>query len=115
MTSLTPGAAARSMSGTAEHPAARRAPPFAAASKEVRDSMRIIARTESTPHIPISVAPWLDRDCATEIAQLLIGMEATPEGRAVLQHNRFTGYRPGDPAVYEKLNELLRPFIRTDQ
>jgi len=82
-------------------------PPFAAASRKVRDSMRIIARTESTPHIPISVAPWLDEACATEIADLLIGMEASPEGRTVLQHNRFTGYRPGDPAVYERLNELL--------
>ena len=82
-------------------------PPFEAASKKVRDSMRIIARTESTPHIPISVAPWLDEACAAEIAELLVNMGSTPEGKAVLQHNRFTGYRQGDPAVYESLNDLL--------
>jgi len=82
-------------------------PPYAAASKKVRDSMRIIARTESTPHIPISVAPWLGEACAAEIAELLVNMESTPEGRAVLQHNRFTGYRQGDPSVYERLNDLL--------
>jgi phosphonate transport system substrate-binding protein len=82
-------------------------PPFAAASNKVRDSMRVIARTESTPHIPISVAPRLDKACAAEITGLLINMGTTPAGKAVLQHNRFTGYRQGDPAVYERLNELL--------
>jgi phosphonate transport system substrate-binding protein len=82
-------------------------PPFEAASKKVRDSMRIIARTESTPHIPISVAPWLNEACAAEISELLVNMGSTPEGKAVLQHNRFTGYRQGDPSVYESLNDLL--------
>ena len=82
-------------------------PPNAAASKKVRDSMRIIARTESTPHIPISVAPWLSEACAAEVTELLLSMGSTPEGEAVLQHNRFTGYRPGDPLVYESLNDLL--------
>jgi len=82
-------------------------PPFEAASKKVQDSMRLIARTESTPHIPISVAPWLGEACAAEIAELLINMGSTPEGKAVLQHNRFTGYRKGDPSIYESLNELL--------
>lgn len=82
-------------------------PPFEAATKKVRDSMRIIARTESTPHIPISVAPWLGDACVAEIAELLVNMGATPEGKAVLMHNRFTGYRKGDPSVYESLDELL--------
>ena len=82
-------------------------PPFAAASNKVRDSMRIIARTESTPHIPISVSPRLDEACAAAITGLLVNMGSTPEGKAVLQHNRFTGYRQGDPAIYERLNELL--------
>lgn len=82
-------------------------PPFEAASTKVRDSMRIIARTESTPHIPISVAPWLGASCAARIADLLVNMGSTPEGRAVLQHNRFAGYRQGDPSDYESLNDLL--------
>ena len=82
-------------------------PPFEAASEKVRESMRIIARTESTPHIPISVAPWLGEDCAAEIAELLVNMGSTPEGKAVLQHNRFTGYRQGEPSIYESLNDLL--------
>ncbi|MGB5177769.1 MAG: phosphate/phosphite/phosphonate ABC transporter substrate-binding protein [Gammaproteobacteria bacterium] len=82
-------------------------PPFEAASTKVRDSMRIITRTESTPHIPISVAPWLGETCAARIADLLVNMGSTPEGRTVLQHNRFTGYRQGDPSVYGSLNDLL--------
>ena len=82
-------------------------PPFEAASIKVRDSMRIIAKTESTPHIPISVAPWLSDACATEIKDLLVRMETSAEGRAVLEHNHFTGYRQADPAIYERLDELL--------
>jgi len=82
-------------------------PPFEAASEKVRSSMRVIARTESTPHIPISVAPWLSEVCATEIADLLFKMGSSPAGRAVLQHNRFTGYTQADPSVYERLNDLL--------
>jgi len=82
-------------------------PPFEAASKKVRESMRVIARTESTPHIPISVSPRLGGACAAEIGDLMVNMESSPEGKAVLEHNRFTGFRQGDPAVYERLNELL--------
>ena len=82
-------------------------PPFEAASIKVRDSMRIIAKTESTPHIPISVAPWLSDACVAEITDLLIRMETSAEGRAVLEHNHFTGYRQADPAIYERLDELL--------
>lgn len=82
-------------------------PPFEAASEKVRESMRVIAKTESTPHIPISVSPRLGVSCAAEIADLLVNMESSPEGKSVLEHNRFTGFRQGDPAVYERLNDLL--------
>lgn len=82
-------------------------PPFETANARVRESMRIIARTRSTPHIPISIGPWISADCATEITALLLNMATTAEGRAVLQHNNFTGFRQGDSAVYDELNEML--------
>jgi phosphonate transport system substrate-binding protein len=82
-------------------------PPYAAASAAVRDGMRVIARTQSTPHIPISVGPWLSGDCAAEISALLLGMNTNDEGRAVLEHNQFSGFTQGDPEVYEALNRML--------
>ncbi len=82
-------------------------PPFAAASEMVRESMRLIARTQSTPHIPISVGPWISGDCAAEISALLLDMDSNDEGRAVLKHNNFSGFTQGDPEVYEALNRNL--------
>jgi phosphonate transport system substrate-binding protein len=82
-------------------------PPFEAASRKVRESMRIVAQTESTPHIPISLGPWIDDACAAEITSVLLEMGSTPEGRAVLEHNSFSGFKQVDPEVYEQLDELL--------
>ena len=82
-------------------------PPYAAASKTVRESMRVIARTQSTPHIPISVGPWISDDCSAEISNLLLDMNNSDEGRAVLKHNQFSGFTQGDPEVYEDLNRML--------
>jgi len=82
-------------------------PPFETADPKVRDSMRIIARTESTPHIPISVAPWVDKNCTSKITTLLHEMGTTAKGKAVLRHNNFSGFRKPLPEEYRKLNELL--------
>jgi len=82
-------------------------PPYETASEEVKRDMRIIARTEITPHIPISVGPWISEPCAEKISTVLMNMSETPEGESVLQHNRFTGFRNADPRDYERLNELL--------
>lgn len=82
-------------------------PPFEAASETVRDSMRVIARTQSTPHIPISVGSWISGACAVEISALLLDMDASDEGRAVLKHNNFSGFTQGNPEVYEALNRML--------
>ena len=82
-------------------------PPFEAANARVRESMRIIVRTRSTPHIPISIGPWISADCGAEITTLLLEMATTAEGQAVLQHNNFTGFRQADPDVYDELNEML--------
>ncbi len=82
-------------------------PPDEAASEKVRESMRIVARTESTPHIPISLGPWVNQNCAAEISAVLLSMGSAPEGQAVLKHNSFSGFKQGNPEVYERLNELL--------
>ena len=82
-------------------------PPFEASSKRVQESMRIIARTEKAPLIPISVGPRISNSCASDIASVLLNIDATPEGKAVLKHNRLSGFRKASPDVYEKLDESL--------
>ena len=82
-------------------------PPYEAASQQVRNSMRIIARTESTPHIPISVSPRINKNCAAEIAKLLLKMDSTIEGQNVLKHNQFSGFRQAQAEEYEKVRDLL--------
>jgi phosphonate transport system substrate-binding protein len=78
-------------------------PPFRFASAEVRESMRIIAKTESSPHMPISAAPWLDTACMREITRLLTGMRDDPAGREVLGKIRFGGFVETSYADYERL------------
>jgi len=83
-------------------------PPFAAASSRVRESMRVIARTERAPHIPISVSSRISDDCAREISGLLLAMPSTAQGRTVLEHNRFSGFRKATAQEYENISKLMR-------
>lgn len=82
-------------------------PPFQAASASIRDNMRIIARTQSTPHIPISVGPGISEDCAAEIKELLLQMGTTQEGKKALSHNSFSGFKPTTDEDYDKIRDLL--------
>lgn len=82
-------------------------PPFEAASAQVKNNMRIIARTERAPHIPISVSPRINESCAAEISQLLLHMRATAEGREVLKHNSFSGFKKTSDEDYKKIEYLL--------
>jgi len=82
-------------------------PPFSAASEEVRRNMRIIDRTESTPHIPISVSAKISEACASEISQLLLTMDASEEGREALSHNRFSGFMKAQAEDYDRISDLL--------
>ena len=84
-------------------------PPYEAASQQLRDSMRIIAETESSPHIPISVSPRISKACEEEIASLLLKMDSTAEGKKALHHNRFNGFKHADAKDYELIrNQLLQ-------
>ena len=82
------------------------APPYEAANASVRAKMRVIARTESTAHIPISVSPTMSDSCKKQITQLLLKMGSTEEGKKVLSHNRFSGFKKTSPEDYEKVRDL---------
>ena len=72
-------------------------PPYAAASDSIKKEMRIIARSETMPHIPISVGPWIAAACAEKITAVLTTMSKTAAGQAVLQHVPFGGFKQANP------------------
>ena len=82
-------------------------PPYNVASEQVRNRMRIIAKTDRAPHVPISVGHRLNKTCANEITQLLLNMSSTVDGQAVLKHNRFPGFRVSADAEYETFTNNL--------
>jgi len=82
-------------------------PPYKSASAQIRAHMRVIARTDSTPHIPISVSPRISNVCAVEIKTLLLNMASTSEGKKVLSHNSFSGFKTTNPGEYERVRDLL--------
>ena len=84
-------------------------PPYEAASRILRDAMRIVATTETTPHIPISVSPAVSDACANEIKQVLLEMNQTDAGKAVLKYHRFTGFREAQPHTYDSMKQLFEP------
>lgn len=83
-------------------------PPYSAASEQVRDNMRIIARTESSPHIPISVNPRLSQTCTAEITDLLLNMATTKQGQKALSNNRFSGFKKARTEEYDSIRNLLQ-------
>ncbi len=82
-------------------------PPYEAASKKVRESMRIIAQTESAPHMPISVAEKINQNCSADIQRVLLNMASTEKGRKVLEHNRFAGFSEAQAQEYESVKNLM--------
>jgi len=83
-------------------------PPYYAANENVRNKMRIIATTEMSPHIPVSVAPWLSDECARLISYTLVHMNQSEKGKAALKINRFKGYAIPEPKRYDQLEWAVR-------
>jgi len=82
-------------------------PPYEAASQRVKENMRVIAKTKSTPHIPISVSQRISNSCAEDITRLLLEMGSTPDGKKILSHHTFSGFKLTAPEEYEKIRDLL--------
>ena len=82
-------------------------PPYAATDALIKDNMRIIARTASSPHIPISVSPRIGASCADQISSLLLQMATTDEGKAALKNNNFSGFKKVSTEDYNNVKDLL--------
>ena len=78
-------------------------PLFEQAAPELRASMRVLAKTGVSPHMPISVAPWVQPELATRIRKLLLGLKDSPEGRLLLEHLNWPGFTTVAPGTYDGL------------
>ena len=78
-------------------------PPFKVANPEVRESMRIIAVTESAPHMPISAAPWIEPECREATTLALLGMPSTVAGKEALVKAGFKRFARSLPEQYDSL------------
>ncbi len=78
------------------------------AAPAVINSMRVIGRTESVPHIPISVAPWVDRETAGKFTEIILSLEETKEGMAVLKKMERRGFKAATPREYD----VMEPYAK---
>jgi len=78
-------------------------PLFEQAAPTLRASMRILAKTGVSPHMPISAAPWVEAELAARIRELLLGLRDNPEGRLLLEHLNWPGLTTVAPGTYDGL------------
>ena len=72
------------------------------------NSMRVIGRTASTPQMPISVAPWVDRKTTGKFTKILLSLNKTKEGRAVLKKAGWPGFKAAAPREYD----VMEPYAK---
>ncbi|WP_455205692.1 phosphate/phosphite/phosphonate ABC transporter substrate-binding protein [Kaarinaea lacus] len=78
-------------------------PPYKRAKPEIRNSMKIIAQTAGTPHMPISVSPSVLPQEAAIIERALLDLKTSDEGKALLRHLSWPGFAKVDPSEYDQL------------
>lgn len=78
-------------------------PPFQRATPEVRDAMLILATTQGTPHMPISVAPTLSAEQVRIVEEALLSFTQSAEGKALLKHLSWPGFIKASPEEYDAI------------
>ena len=81
-------------------------PVFRHADPVTRDSMRIVAESDMTPHIPIGLAPWVPDTIGRELQKILLDMQNDPEGREILRGLEWPGFVPVDEHEYDSVRSL---------
>ena len=79
-------------------------PLYRRAAPEVLEGMRIVATTETSRHMPVSVAPWLDDALVARIRAVLLGMADDEAGRTILGRLDWPGFAPAGPHDYDDLD-----------
>ena len=68
---------------------------------EIKDQLRVLGKTTSTPHMPFSVAPWVSANQAEAFATAMVEIKNTPEGRALLKHLGWPGFVAAKTIEYD--------------
>lgn len=76
-------------------------PPYNLEKEVIRAQVRVIAQTDSTPHMPFSVAPWLDPEVQESFAGAMLEMDRTEAGKKVLGHLSWPGLVAAEQAEYD--------------
>jgi len=79
------------------------APPYKRSKPEIKNDMIIISETPTIPHIPLSVAPWVTPETAGKFQEILLNMNKTEKGKALLKHLRWPGFAAAGHKDYEIL------------
>jgi len=78
-------------------------PPFKRARTEVKNAMRVIDKTDGTPHMPIAVSSRVSEKDAQKIQTVLVNLKNTDEGRALLKHLSWPGFVVATPDEYDSV------------
>lgn len=81
--------------------------PLGLADPSIRAELRVIAETDTIPNMPFSVARWIPEEEAARFADALIGMRASVEGMAILEHVGWSGFVAAEPGEYDMLEQYL--------
>lgn len=77
--------------------------PYKRVAPEVKNDMVVLAQTEGTPHMPISVSPAVSAEEGQIIQNSLVILADSEEGRALLKHLGWPGFVKTKPAEYDQL------------
>lgn len=79
-------------------------PPYNRAKPEVKSTMKIIAQTPGTPHMPISVSASVSAEDRAIIENALLNLQSKDEGKNLLKHLSWPGFAKTTPAEYDQLD-----------
>jgi phosphonate transport system substrate-binding protein len=97
----THNASLQSMISGSTDAASLMTPVFNRMAPEIKDQVRVLGKTASTPHMPFSVAPWVSANQAGAFATAMVEIKNTPEGRALLKHLGWPGFVAAKPMEYD--------------
>ncbi|MDH5766735.1 MAG: phosphate/phosphite/phosphonate ABC transporter substrate-binding protein [Gammaproteobacteria bacterium] len=83
-------------------------PVYRRSKADVVSQMRVIATTQSVPHIPISTASWVDKKLFLSIKQVFLNMQNTETGRNLLKHLNWPGFIKVDADEYKNLEWIVK-------
>lgn len=78
-------------------------PLFHHSDPSIQDNMRIVAYTRKVPHMPISVAPWVDAGLAARVRDSLFALARSAAGARVLERLGWPGLVAADEQIYADL------------